>query len=159
MCACSVFRVLGLRISGLAEGVASSPSSLCGHRVFPGLRPPCKHPQVRASSQSRPVTGMGAGRRSPLTRVNRAEDGGTQRCSPTRCGFSTNIHTCRGLFCRRKHTVSKIGNVESLAQNKGMRPTLFIICWNPRTCKPLFQKCSCEGLFLRSGCLSSSQAH
>lgn len=85
-----------------------------------------------------------------------------KRCSPTpritRCGFWTNIHTCRGLFCRRKHTVSKIGNVESLAQNEGMKPTLFIICWNPQTCKPFFQKHSCENLFLRRGYLSCSQA-
>lgn len=54
--------------------------------------------------------------------------------------------------------LSKIGNVESLVQKEGMKPTLFTICRIPWTYKPFIQKHSCERRFLKSGYLSSSEA-
>lgn len=103
-------------------------------------------PEVGASPRPSPLPGGGKG---------------WDRCSPTpgipRCGFRTNIYTRRGSFCGRKHTLSKIGNVESLVQNEGMKLTLFTISWIPWTCKPFFQKRSCERHFLKSGYLSYTQ--
>lgn len=140
-------------------------SSRLVSRWAPGL------PRVKALLQA-PSKGAPPGCSPPARGQGRAEklpnlskgncDGSSEGCPPTpgvtRCGFWRNISTHGGLFCRHKHTLSKIGNVESLVQKEGMKPTLFTICWISRTCKPFFQKHSCERRFLRSGYLSCSQA-
>lgn len=47
--------------------------------------------------------------------------------------------------------LSKIGNVESLVQNEGIKPTLFTICWLPQTCKPFSRNSHLKGTFLGAG--------
>lgn len=54
---------------------------------------------------------------------------------------------------------SKIGNVESLVQNEGIKPTLFTICWIPWTWEPFSRNGHVKGTFLGAcACLHPRQA-